>query len=364
MELGTGGFESTRAKKVYFTIEDGDNVFRILPAMGSLAAKNVWSKFYRVEFGYYNSKGKMQVFQCPRVVNYQTKMVEVESAAYQKREKLLKARDMVLDFLKANPGDAKKESEKEKLSALLQQFNSDGKFYVNAMDLNGRIGLLKLGKTAFDDLKNEMKKLNDSGINPLSADNGRFFVINKTGQKRDTAYKVTQFKEQREITLPDGSKVMAALDVVHKLTPEIISRLKDEAFKLDEIYPYITPEQVERIVAWEFVDVVIPYVRAGNNEETKTTTPKTTYAQRADNAVDEAAIEKSVATLENNNFGANNTENKTATLSAVTNAVVTPTTVTANVETKSAQVAAKINVAPAAQSEQDIDAMLAQIMNA
>jgi hypothetical protein len=355
MELGTGGFESNRVKKVYFTLEDGDNAFRILPAMGNLAAKNVWSKFYRVEFGYYNTKGKMQVFQCPRVVNFQTKMVEVESAAYQRREKLLKARDAVVEFLKANPGNAQKESEREKLNTLLKQFNSDGKFYVNAMDLNGRIGLLKLGKTAFDDLKNEMRKLNDTGVNPLSADTGRFFVINKTGQLRDTAYKVTLFKENKQFLMPDGTSVTGQVDVVHKLTPDIISRLKEEAFKLDEIYPYASPEQVERIVAGEAVDVVMPYVRAGSTEtEAKTYAPKTTYAQRADNAPDEAAIEKSIAALETNNFGTTTAEIK---IEAPKAEIARPTVINTPVEAP-AKVAAKASVT----NDDDIDALLAQVM--
>lgn len=356
MELGTGGFESNRVKKVYFTLEDGDNVFRILPAMGNLAAKNIWSKFYRVEFGYYDSKGKMKVFQCPRVVNYQTKMVEVESAAYQRREKLLKARDAVIEFLKANPGDAKKESEREKLNTMLKQFNSDGKYYVNAMDLNGRIGLLKLGKTAFDDLKNEMRKLNDTGVNPLSAETGRFFVINKTGQLRDTAYKVTLFKEKKQFTMPDGSSVLADVDVAHKLTPDIISRLKEEAFKLDEIYPYVTPEQVERIVAGEAVDLVIPYVRPGTSEtETKTYAPKTTYAQRADNAPDETSIEKSVAALEANNFSTATAEIK---IEAPKAEIARPTVINTPVEAP-IKTAAKASVT----NDDDIDALLAQVMN-
>lgn len=345
MELGTGGFESQRAKKVYFTLEDGDNVFRILPALGNLAAKNIWSKFYRVEFGYYDSKGKMKVFQCPRVVNFKTKMVEVESAAYLKREKLLKARDLVVDFLKSNPGDQKKENEREKLSGLLRQFNSDGKFYVNAMDLNGRIGLLKLGKTAFDDLKNEMRKLNDAGTNPLAADTGRFFVINKTGQLRDTAYKVTLFKEQKEVALPDGTKVLASIDVVHKLTSDIISRLKEEAFKLDEIYPYVSPEQVERIVNGEAVDIVIPYVRAESQEtEAKATTPKTTYAQRADNT-NEEEIEREVAEIK---ASAPKTEAKAE--------AARPTVINTPVEEKKEKAAAP-------QEMDDIDALLAQVMN-
>ncbi|MHA1675946.1 MAG: hypothetical protein ACTSU6_02095, partial [Candidatus Njordarchaeales archaeon] len=70
-------------KKV-FKLKDGDNVYRILPPLGKLADAGRYSQYYRVEWGYKNSKGQNRPFQDCRVVNRSNNMVEVESPSHLK----------------------------------------------------------------------------------------------------------------------------------------------------------------------------------------------------------------------------------------------------------------------------------------
>ena len=85
-------------KKTYFKLKDGDNVYRILPPMFDLAEKGVWTKYYAVEYGYYNTQGKMRPFLACRVVNKKTKMVEVESPSYLYRQQLKAAYDASIEL--------------------------------------------------------------------------------------------------------------------------------------------------------------------------------------------------------------------------------------------------------------------------
>lgn len=243
MELGKAKYGS--GKKV-FKIQDGDNVFRILPPMGKLAKSGKWNQYYRVEWGYKNSAGKNRPFQDVRVVNFDTKMVEVESAAHLRREALkAKLTELVAEFRK----DPKNETLKQQLldtKEAVKRFNLDAKYYMNAIDLNGQIGLLKVGSRAFKALKVEIDKLRKKGIDPLSVENGRFFNFNRsnaTGNFQDTAYQVTVFKENVQV---NGETLER--DKVHKLDESIISRLSEEAFELSGMYPELTAEQVGDIV--------------------------------------------------------------------------------------------------------------------
>lgn len=254
MEIGKAKYGS--GKKV-FKIQDGDNVFRILPPLGKLAKSGKWNQYYRVEWGYKNSAGKNRPFQDVRVVNRETKMVEVESAAHLRREALKNKSTELVAALRKDPTNETLKNQYLEVKAAVKRFNLDSKYYMNAIDLNGQIGLLKIGHKAFMALKTEIEKLRKQGIDPLSVDNGRFFNFNRsnaTGNFQDTAYQVTPYKERVEVNGEYYEK-----DKIHKLDQAIISRLSDEAFELSNMYPTVTASQVEAMVKGgaEAVDQVL-----------------------------------------------------------------------------------------------------------
>lgn len=240
MKVGKAKYSG--GKKV-FKVKDGDNVYRILPPLGKLADAGKWSMYYRVEWGYKDSEGRNRPFLDCRKVNFQTKMVEVESAAHLRREALKKQKDEIVAAFKA--GNATKEQVQE-ATDLVKQYNQDAKHYLNVISINGEIGLLKIGHKAKLALDTEITKLREKGIDPLSLENGRFFNFhrsNPTGNFRDTNYQVTVYRENVQI---DGKTYEQ--EKVHVIDDSIISRLSEEAFELADMYPAPTAEEVERLV--------------------------------------------------------------------------------------------------------------------
>lgn len=258
MKLGTAKYDSNGLGKKRFKIVDGDNVYRILPPMGSLADQGRWSQYWSVVWGYTNPEGKSVPFSDCRKTNYRTRMVEVESAAYLKTEKI-KAQYEALK-LAVKSGEAVDEKTLERMEKLAEKFNIDNKHYVNAVNLQGEIGLLKIGAKAKQLLEEEIKKLTAKGIDPLSVDNGRYFNIFRSGRGFNTVYQVTAYKEQRQMA--DGE--IAEFAKTHKMDDAFISRLGAEAHDLGTLYSRPTPDQVSEIVNGANPDVVLGINRNGS----------------------------------------------------------------------------------------------------
>jgi hypothetical protein len=255
MEIGKANYEGSN-KKNRFKIKDGNNVYRILPPMGSLAKKGKWSQYWSVVWGYQNAAGKNRPFADCRVVNFNTKMVEVESEAFLRSQKLKKAfEDLKFKLKNGEPVDPKL---LEKSEQLKDRYNIENKHYVNVVNLQGEIGLLKLGAKAKKLLEAEIKKLIAKGVDPLSLDNGRFFNIFREGRGNDTVYQVTEYKES---VMMNGQEV--DVPKVHKMDEAFISRLQTEAFDLGKLYVIPTAEQVKAIVEGADPDVVLGL----NNQE-------------------------------------------------------------------------------------------------
>lgn len=237
VKLGKAKFGGDFVKRKYWKLKDGESVFRILPPLGDLADSGRWSQFYNVHYGYKNTKGQMRVFQSPLVKNRKTKMVEVADAAMERIEKL-----------KAQETSAKSSGNKElveKLSKLLQQYNLDNNHYVNAIDQQGNIGILKLRHRAKLALDATIAKLRAKNVDPLDTATGRFFVFSRSGTALETTFQVSVLQAQRDI---EGVGTVYQ-DVVHTLTEEILGRLEKEAAQLDKLYKRPTSEEVAKIVA-------------------------------------------------------------------------------------------------------------------
>lgn len=263
MEIGKANYGSSNQKK-NAKIVDGNNIYRILPPLGSMASKGFWNKYVKVEWGYKDSDGGLRPFQDVRKVNYKTKMVEVESEAHLARERMELEFKGVVEAFKA--GKVSKE-DLEKAKKIKDSFNLDKKYYVNAMNLAGEIVLLKFGQKALDGIKSEIKKLSERNIDPLSVENGRFFNIFREGTGLGTVYSVSIHKD---IIIQDGEEVEKA--VVSKLDDSVIKRLASEATDLadlDKMYPIVTPEEVYAIVTEGPAAVDRILGKKGARQETK-----------------------------------------------------------------------------------------------
>lgn len=247
--FGQSNYGGNYTKKNFWKLKDGESVYRILPALGELAKEGRWSVFWKVHYGYKNSAGKLRVFESPLVKNNKSKMIEVPDAALERIEKL-----------KAQFEEAKKTGNKELIAKLDKlvgqkgQFNLDSNHYLNVIDKAGNIGILKIRHRAKVALDATIKKLRDKGVDPLSPDNGRFFVFSRSGMGLDTTFQVEVLKEKVHV---EGHGELER-DLVHKLTTEIANRCGSwqangtfrygEAANLLTLYKKPTSEQVARIV--------------------------------------------------------------------------------------------------------------------
>lgn len=255
--MGRTDNNSKYKKKNFFQMKEGDVVLRILPPLnelkdapnlGALAAKKIWSKFHSVHFGYKNMEGKLRTFESPAT------KVEGKLPNGKTGKVLVPGSDPALDRiedLKAKLETAKTVGNAPlaaKLTALVGMkgnYNIDNNHHMNVVDLQGNIGVLKIRHKAKTALDEEIKKLEGKGIDPLSVNNGRFFVFTRTGSGNETNFKVSVYVET--VDHPDLGQVDKP--VVHKLTPDILSRIATEAADLDEVAVKLTTEEVAQIVA-------------------------------------------------------------------------------------------------------------------
>jgi len=208
----------------------------VIVSMGELADKGIWSMYYEVHYGYKNSQGQMRAFQSPLVKNRKTKMIEVPDAALE-----------FIDNLKSKSEAAKKAGDTttlKRIEEMLERYNLDKNHYVNAIDSQGNIGILKLRHRAKNALDATIKRLRESGVDPLSTDNGRYFLFRRSGTGLDTTFQVEV--ATKDITVEGVGKVKQ--DLVHVLTDDILDRLGNEAAKLETLFKRPTSEQVARIV--------------------------------------------------------------------------------------------------------------------
>lgn len=238
MKIGKAKFGITQKK--YFKLKDGESTFRILPPLGELADDGRWSMFYKVHYGYKNTKGKLRVFQSSLVKNRKSGMIEVPDAAVER-----------IDSLKAKLAEAKAAGNKQVVEAIGKlvsgqkpQYNVDSNHYLNVVDAQGNIGVLKLRHRAKQALDEEIKALREKGVDPLSVDNGRYFVFRRSGSGLETTFAVRILKEK--ISIEGVGEVER--DVVHKLNDELIGRLGEEAAELGKLYRALSSDDIARIV--------------------------------------------------------------------------------------------------------------------
>jgi len=243
-------------------------VARIIPPIGDLADKGKWSMFYRVHFGYKSSDGFMRPFQSPEKKNFKTGMIEVEDAAKLKIQKM--------EAALAKAKEAGDKATVDRLGDLLDMYNLDSNHYMNVVDRDGRIGILQIRHKCKLALDAEIAKLRAEGVDPLSVEDGRFFVFNRTGTFTDTTFSVRVLKEKIKV---DG-KTMES-DVVHVLDESIIQRLGSEAAELDKLYKAPTAEEVARIVS-EGAKAVDEILGTASDEQksSKSSTTAEAYANK------------------------------------------------------------------------------------
>lgn len=281
MEIGNANYEKNgRKSREFFKIKDGEQVYRVLPPLGSMAKTGRWARYIRVEWGYADSNGKKKPFQDIRNVNRKTGMVETESEAHLKREELKKQQLAAVAAFKA--GKITKD-QLDQMNKIVMNFSLENKHYLNVVDRNGKIGILKIGHKLKLAMDAEIEKLRSRGVDPLSVDNGRFFVINRSGYGMDTTFSLNILSEK--IVHAELGEVEKP--IVHKLDQGIIDRLASEAMDLgdlDKLYPTLTEDEVKKVVRGTPANVTEVFARFAKVAEAAPAVedgPESDYAAQA-----------------------------------------------------------------------------------
>lgn len=228
MFANSSALNSEKTKKNYWSIKDGDQTYRILPASGSLSSDpRRWNVYYAIHYGYVGSDGKMFPFTSCEKKNWSTKMVEIPDAAKERIEKMegkLKAAEAAGDDATVN-----------KLKPLLKKFNMEKKYHLNVVDLQGNIGTLKVGKRTIDALELLMKKGKDQGIDYLAPDTGAYITFTRSGNGNNTLHTVELYRRDDK-------------PVFHKIDTAFIQRFTTQGSDLATLYSRPTSEEIKQMV--------------------------------------------------------------------------------------------------------------------
>lgn len=287
MEIGKP-YSGNRKKD--FKIEDGDNVYRILPPMGSLAKRGLWSVYYEVQWGFRGTNGKNRPFQDCRVVNRKTKMVEVESSAYLYRQFLIKQKDKIKELV--SQGKASKEQLKDALE-MMKKYNLEARHYLNVVNLKGEIGRLKINNKFKKALDAEISKYkNKYNEHPLVLGDGmtgvyfNFNRYNDTGRIQDYVFSVSLYRDAGD----------SETGKTHTMDKAFINRLDSEASDLSTLFPCPTAEEVKRMVSNKdnpaaIDEVMDKYYKNSSNSNNLSTDSKA--LESTTDTVEEAKVEES-----------------------------------------------------------------------
>lgn len=216
-----------------FPKEGGSLILGILPPYGSLRDSGRWNKYYAVHFGYRDTKGKIKTFQSCEKKN-KDRMIEVSDPAAERITKL-----------KVSLDQAKLENNKElvsKLEVALKNFSIDKKYYMNVIDLSGKIGVIGIPHRMMEALKTQIKALEAKGHEPVGM-NGNYFVFTRTGYGNQTTHSVSVYQEEVVVNGESLSK-----DKKYTITNDIANRIKSEGADLGKLYVAPTQEDIAAIV--------------------------------------------------------------------------------------------------------------------
>ena len=246
LNLGALEPDSGRGKIVNHKLKEGDNIFRILPPFGANHNGLIMAEWY-LHWGFTDSKGKYRPIVC-------TKRYEKYCPICEDANEVFKEKDTLIREFKSDDGKvnwkALPEEIRIKYSELNEKFNAlraQRHYYYNAMDDSGKVGILRLPKTAKEKLNakilDALKRLN---FNPTSLENGcsvKIVKVKKGVNAWDVEYDVDLFKQgvQR-----DGRYVD---EYVTGPVPEWVqNNFHKVAIDIHSMYPIRTAAEVKKIM--------------------------------------------------------------------------------------------------------------------
>lgn len=273
---------NSKPKRNYFTLVVGDNFYRILPPCFSYAENGRWAEHYSVHFGYRGSKNDkgnapLRPFVCVRRKDKNKNIIQ-ECAEHVKIEKAKALLDKKRSEL-VEKGKSKEEIKTalQPITDYLMAHNVDNKWHLNVKASDGRIGVLKIPHSAYQDLLETIKNVIDRyKIDPLSPNQGVWFNFKRMGAGLDTTYKVQV--QMKMIDTPQGK---AEVLKEAELSESDLARMEAEAFDLSNMYSKITPEQVQHLVDTDGDPSVVDQIFALPTRVTQEASPASTASEES-----------------------------------------------------------------------------------
>ncbi len=241
--------DALKARREYkrHKIQDGDNIFRILPPFGKPEEHNGWPyKKWTVIWGLTDpSTGKITPVASPSMSG------DKQCPVYQYVD-LLEARavQMSAELTTKGVDPAAIKEEMKLIYDVIKNIKPRSVYAYNACSKGGEIGILEVKTTAHKGIQKEMMQyIRDYNQDPTSLnseddDSGVWFKINRTGQNFDTVYSVT--KSSTMTKLPNGQK--AYLDDRSALSDNVVNSFHDSGYDLNSLYRKKSYDEVKALL--------------------------------------------------------------------------------------------------------------------
>lgn len=239
--------EGTEFKKP-FPLVDGKNPFRAI-YLPQLAHDGKWFKFVAQHFGYKvtnrDGEDKLRTFLCPRIYDPVKKVEKHPCAECHKIERqkdLLTKRE--LQYKEEGLSKADIATKTQALRDWIRAHNRDMKYLIHVMNPKGEFGYVRLPSTAFYQLKDRIKEMEQAGIDLFDPNQGVWFSVNKSGKDFNTEYSTTI---EMETELVNGRKMQT--EKLAPLTDDQLEQALRECPQFDKLTTVITDRQIEQLAA-------------------------------------------------------------------------------------------------------------------
>jgi len=244
MSVNQRAFED-RKEKTRHKVNDGDNIFRILPPFGD-ESEGYPYKRWTLTWLHDPQTGNKRPFASLWSFGHK----DCPAAEY---TKLLQDKREALENQLLSNGKTK-EQVKEALAPIsetLYEMKPKSTFFYNAVNKSGQVGILELKKSAHDALKKVFRQyITDYGFDPTSlnsdhTDSGVWVKITRTGQRMDTEYSVD--KNQMRVKDPETGKVRFE-DDQGELPANVVENYDSLATNLFSLYREISYSDLKEVV--------------------------------------------------------------------------------------------------------------------
>lgn len=239
-----------RKEVVRHKINDGSNVFRILPPIGEESNGYPYRRWV-ISWMFDPATGRKRPYASLRSFNESCPIDDYTTEVKQRIEDL--SQQMSAD-------GASKEEIKEKLkpiTTLLQDLTPKPSFFYNAVSKDGKVGLLEIKKTAHDSLKKKMLEyiekfdMDPTSVNSDKGDSGVWFNIIREGQMMSTKYSV----ELDRVATKDADGEIVERMNRSPLPANVISSYESSAHNLMTIYRKIEKEELKEVLLVNIADL-------------------------------------------------------------------------------------------------------------